>query len=41
MDNNQSAYAPATGCIRLTTVTSVALLALIAAVVSFGHMRET
>jgi hypothetical protein len=30
----------ATRCIRLTTVISVALLAVIAAVVSFGHMRE-
>jgi hypothetical protein len=27
-------------CIRLVTVTSVVLLAVIAAVVSFGHMRE-
>lgn len=30
----------ATRCIRLTTVISVALLAVIAAVVSFGHMGE-
>jgi hypothetical protein len=40
MANRQETCAPATRCISLTTVISVALLAVIAAVVSFGHMRE-
>jgi hypothetical protein len=40
MANHQRTDAPATRCIRLTTVISVAMLAVIAAVVSFGHMRE-
>jgi hypothetical protein len=40
MANYQCRDVSATRCIRLTTVISVALLAVIAAVVSFGHMRE-
>jgi Protein of unknown function (DUF2637) len=40
MANYQCSDVSATRCIRLTTVISVALLAVIAAVVSFGHMRE-
>jgi hypothetical protein len=40
MANPQHTDASAMRCVRLRTVISVALLAGIAAVVSFGHMRE-
>lgn len=40
MADHQHTDGSATCCIRLTTAIGVALLAVIAAVVGFGHMRE-
>lgn len=40
MPDQRAAACSSDRCIRLATVISVVLLAVIAAVVSFGHMRE-